>query len=277
MITRCTKRSGRRSFFDETARHWEEQYDDKGLRGDVVLKRMDLSHSAITAQGLPAESIVLDLGCGPGIIADRIAESGLRVCAVDFSHMLAVRARQRLVERRRQGAYVIQADAHDLPFRDGAFAGSLCIALVSWVNDPQRVLAEVSRILMPGATAVLTVRNLFYCGSLTDPLFWLGLIAPEGVKARLRGGKGRSTPSDEVMPMLFRIGRFNRMLRRAGLRVMDWRTLQYGDFRVFRRSVLPRRWQLATNRLCERLWRWPVIRRLGWTYYVEVAKPGPAG
>ena len=45
----------------------------------------------------------------------------------------------------------ILADAHDLPFADGVFDGVLCQGVLTCVSDPVRVVAEVHRVLAPGA------------------------------------------------------------------------------------------------------------------------------
>lgn len=44
----------------------------------------------------------------------------------------------------------ILADAHDLPFADGTFDAVLCQGMLSCVADPERVVAEVHRVMAPG-------------------------------------------------------------------------------------------------------------------------------
>jgi len=263
----------RRDFFETTASFWEAQYRNRGLRGRGVQERTALGVSAMLANRSGADGMVLDLGAGPGIAADQIASRGAAVCAVDFCEHLLTRAQTRLKANGRQRAFVVRADAHHLPFADGTFEGALCIALVTWVQEPERVLRELARVLKPGSMAVLTCRTLYYCGDFTDPVFWMRRLLPARLRNRVRAKRRQHTQAASVEPHRFTIRRMNRLLRDVGLDISFWRTLQYGDFRMFRRSILPMRWQLAFNNVMERLWRFPLVRRMGWTYYVHVKVP----
>ena len=265
-------RDERQGFFDRTALFWETQYGDEGLRGQGVQARMALALASLAQNHLPGKAMVLDLGTGPGIMADRIAATGVRVCAVDFSYELVARAQERLAEHRHKNANVLQADAHRLPFDDETFSAVLCIALISWVRDPRQVLREMARVLRPGTSAIITVRNLFHAGDLLDPVFWLRFVVPRRLRARLRGLRRNASARRGWGPTRYRIGSFNRLLGEAGFRVTRWRTLQYGGFRIFGLSILPTRLQLTVNRACERIWWMPGVRRLGWTYFVQAVK-----
>lgn len=45
------------------------------------------------------------------------------------------------------------ADAHDLPFADGSFDGFMSIAVLQYLQDPARAMAEAHRVLKPGGYA----------------------------------------------------------------------------------------------------------------------------
>jgi len=48
-------------------------------------------------------------------------------------------------------------DGTTIPFDDASFDGALCIEVLEHVDDPDRVISEISRCLRPGATLLLTV------------------------------------------------------------------------------------------------------------------------
>jgi SAM-dependent methyltransferase len=68
----------------------------------------------------PSKGRVLDLGCGTGAHAVRLARRGLSVVAVDLSLAGVQAARERFRREARPGAFVV-ADAEHLPFKSGCF------------------------------------------------------------------------------------------------------------------------------------------------------------
>ena len=85
----------------------------------------------------------LDLACGAGRFGTLLAREG-PVVGVDSSAGM-------LAEARAEGAYaaLLCGDAFQLPFRDGAFAGALCVRLLPHFGpeDRRRVLAELRRVV----------------------------------------------------------------------------------------------------------------------------------
>jgi SAM-dependent methyltransferase len=90
---------------------------------------------------------VLDLGCGVGHSFHALAPR--ESVGVD-------RSAQALAGQRRE-TYV--ADMRALPLPDSSFASVLSVQSIEHVPDPERVLAEVVRVLEPGGTAVLVTPN----------------------------------------------------------------------------------------------------------------------
>ena len=112
----------------------------------------DLTRRTIEAMGLQAGASVTDLGCGTGTSALMLAEEhGLNVHAIDLSADNIKRARDRLSSSENVSANVRfqQADAHDLPFKDGQFEAVLAECTFSLFQDQQQVLSEVRRVLKP--------------------------------------------------------------------------------------------------------------------------------
>jgi ubiquinone/menaquinone biosynthesis C-methylase UbiE len=93
---------------------------------------------------------VLDLGCGPGDGAQRLAEAGAQAFGLDYS--------QGMLETARAVpglGGLVRGDAGRLPFRDGAFDKVLCTN--SFHHYPQHLdaLREMRRVLRPGGVLVL--------------------------------------------------------------------------------------------------------------------------
>jgi SAM-dependent methyltransferase len=93
---------------------------------------------------------VLDVGCGPGGLTAVMAQrfGAVKVAAVDLSESFVGACRARV-----PGAYVRHASAEALPFADGAFVAALSQLVLSFIKEPDRMAAELRRVLRPGGVA----------------------------------------------------------------------------------------------------------------------------
>jgi ubiquinone/menaquinone biosynthesis C-methylase UbiE len=98
---------------------------------------------------------VLDLASGtgePGIsLAQRVRQGS--VTAVDQSSELLDIAAKRARDKNLLNFTTQQADAHQLPFADESFDLATCRFGVMFFSDAERALAELRRVLKPGARA----------------------------------------------------------------------------------------------------------------------------
>jgi trans-aconitate methyltransferase len=97
-------------------------------------------------QAQPGQRI-LDLGCGDGVLSEKIAASGARVLAVDSSEDMVEAARRRGVDARLMSAYELNFDREF----DAVFSN----AALHWMkHDPDAVILGVARALRPGGRFV---------------------------------------------------------------------------------------------------------------------------
>src|SRR5436190_2530080 len=91
---------------------------------------------------------ILDLGCGPGYFAERLANwlPTARITALDLDERMLGLARQRLAQR----ATVIQAAAEQTGLPAESFDFVLARLLLQHAADPLRVIGEAQRLLKPG-------------------------------------------------------------------------------------------------------------------------------
>jgi demethylmenaquinone methyltransferase / 2-methoxy-6-polyprenyl-1,4-benzoquinol methylase len=88
---------------------------------------------------------VLDACCGTGDLAIAAAAAGGRVTGLDFSEEMLARAR-----RKAPGIEWVQGDLLELPFPDERFDAATVGFGVRNVQDLQRALSELRRVLRPG-------------------------------------------------------------------------------------------------------------------------------
>ncbi len=89
---------------------------------------------------------ILDLGCGDGVLTERIAAAGAEVVAVDAAPDMVAAAQARGLDAR-------VMPGHELSF-DGEFDAVFSNAALHWMHPPAAVLAGVCRALKPGGRFV---------------------------------------------------------------------------------------------------------------------------
>lgn len=133
---------------DAQARRLEALY----LTPDIVRQR------EVTLARLAARrgERILDVGCGPGLLVERIAANvGAQgeVRGVDLSENMVALARGRCAGSPWVGFE--PADATALPFEDDRFDAVACTQVLEYVPDVGRALEELKRVLRPGGRALL--------------------------------------------------------------------------------------------------------------------------
>ncbi|MEI9413193.1 class I SAM-dependent methyltransferase [Mesorhizobium salmacidum] len=133
--------------------------------GDVV-NPPDLSsiHVAViwTLLGLKQDCSVLELGCGYGRIANRLAEKGARVTGIDTSQALLKKATADATEGGVNVEYVL-GDIRSLPWRDRFDAAVLWDATFGYFDDAdnEKVLHEAASSLRCGGRLLIESENRY--------------------------------------------------------------------------------------------------------------------
>lgn len=100
----------------------------------------------------PAESSLLELGCGPGFYARQLAArfGQLRVTGIDRSGRQLRRARSLAAVHRLRNCVFEEGDALDLDRPDDSVDAIVVSRLFLVLSERERVLAEMHRVLRPG-------------------------------------------------------------------------------------------------------------------------------
>jgi ubiquinone/menaquinone biosynthesis C-methylase UbiE len=113
---------------------------------------------------------VLEVGCGTGLVLDRIRRFAAEVRGVDLSPGM-------LEHARRRGLEVHEGSATALPFPDGEFDVTCSFKVLAHVPDVRRALAEMTRVTRPGGHVIAEFYNPMSLRGLVKRLTPPGRVA----------------------------------------------------------------------------------------------------
>ena len=130
---------------------WDEDHFLYLLKTGMNPARFGYFHEALTRQlGLQPETLsVLDVGCGGGILSEEFAKIGCRVTGIDPSAPSLETARKHAAM---QGLVIEyhQACGENIPFDANSFDVVICCDVLEHVDDLEKTIHEVARVLKPG-------------------------------------------------------------------------------------------------------------------------------
>ena len=144
-----------------TSETWDALFGDFYLRayaGEEDEGLLDQALAAARLAGCPEGGELIDVPCGFGRHAIALAGAGFRVTGVDRSATLLDEARRRAGGAR--WPKLVRADYRRLPFPDDRFDAALNLfSSLGYLGDEEdtRALAEIRRVLKPGARLVLEI------------------------------------------------------------------------------------------------------------------------
>lgn len=193
---------------------WKNLYVSEYARGHYVMRTLRKYVPEFAIEG----ARVLDIGCGDAGVIIAFAENGARVAGIEPSGKSFQRARVRAEE------HGVEVDlrngvAEDLPFPDASFDLVILDNVLEHVQDQERTLAEIRRVLRPDGLLYMVTPKPYSLYSLwNDPHYDLAglVLLPRRLQIwyfeQVRGG-GKGTYDVGVIPTRWRI---RRLLRGAG-------------------------------------------------------------
>ena len=115
-------------------------------RGEIMKK---VAWACMPQEG----AVVVDVGCGTGDNLRYIYRAGYRLVGLEYAEQTANIARTLLGDK----AIVQTASATAIPLADEYCDLVLCIEVLEHVDDDEKALAEIARILRPGGSLILSL------------------------------------------------------------------------------------------------------------------------
>jgi SAM-dependent methyltransferase len=225
-------------------------YDDREVFAAIHRARRDWALDAVSIARPASGSWVLEAGVGAGGLAATLAQTGLRVVGLDGSaRMLELTAETARADGVGGRVAPVRSDVAALPFRPGSFPVVLALGLLPWVDDPEKVVGELSRVTRPGGHLILTADNSKGLSRRLDPRINPGLARVRRAIKSLLG-----LPTHRLVAARGQTAReLGRLVGSAGLELVDLRTLGFGPFTLAGRRILPTRLELWLDRALQTL------------------------
>lgn len=128
------------SVYESYGEQWYEAQDDPV----ALLRAENRTKLPWIKKRLLPHSRILDIGCGGGFLSNALAEDGHKVVGIDMAEDALDVARD--YDKTRSVEY-IKADAYKLPFPDNSFDVVTAMDFLEHVEEPEKVIQEVSRVL----------------------------------------------------------------------------------------------------------------------------------
>ena len=135
--------------------HLSQRYDAASRRTRIIKKHVDWIHHYVLAE---QPSKILDLGCGPGLYSNRLADHGHRCTGIDFSPAAIGYARAKAVQKKLACEYRLE----DICSTDYGYDFNLVMLVFSEFNtftteEANSILMKSYHSLTPGGRILLEV------------------------------------------------------------------------------------------------------------------------
>ena len=134
-----------RNYYDQFAAGYE---NERHHGYHALIDQLELAATLPLARG----ARVLEAGCGTGLILRAVAPVARAAVGLDLSQGMLAQARAR-------GLDVVHGSVTDLPFADGEFDLAYSFKVLAHVEQIERALGEMARVVRPGGHVIAEFYN----------------------------------------------------------------------------------------------------------------------
>jgi SAM-dependent methyltransferase len=236
---------------------WNDLYRDTAnpFNHNMAIRR-DRVCRFVTESCKPSDRI-LDLGCGAGVVSEKLIEAGYTVAAVDRSQDMLEHTRKRLSRLPADRYELRQGTCESVPYPDNHFDTIVCVGVFGYIDDVVGALLEIRRVLKPGGLLLISIRNsnnrifsdpvraVRALGSKAAGLFRTRTGEP--VVANSAGPDGKPRPAQFRVDIQQKPSPFIRGVKTCGYRLESFTGFGFGPFSVAGRHLFPHRWTIVIS------------------------------
>lgn len=143
------------NFFNAASKKYLEEYERKTSEGYSFRVRREKTLAVIpeAKEGKKA----LDIGCGPGIMAEGLLEKNYSVACVDAAPSMINLVKEKFSSNPKITAGT--GDVNELNFPDNSFDLIIAMGLLEYLGDQEKALQEIKRVAKTGGQIIITFPN----------------------------------------------------------------------------------------------------------------------
>lgn len=151
--------------YDSSARTYDRQYaEEQATKIEAALNTISIKKN----------SLVLDVGCGTGLLFSYVAGKAEATVGLDISQKILLQAEKRA--KFLPNTHLIFADADKMPLKENSFDYVFAFTLIQNMPNPVKTLNETKRVAKKDAVIVVTgLKKTFTIKSFEDLLRDAGL------------------------------------------------------------------------------------------------------
>lgn len=159
-------KSGRTAFKSTEQQDYQAFYEgffeEKDIEAYDRDKRMNVRRDTLNtylAKNLSLGAKILDVGCGLGdVLNDLDSQFDYALHGMDYAQ-----SNVRVAQKRLEGkASIVQGNIYDLPYESNSFDLALCLEVLEHIEDDERAIREIARVLKPGGLLIAAVPYTYY-------------------------------------------------------------------------------------------------------------------
>jgi len=144
--------------YDVTARIYDMRYaEEQTVKIEAALKHMKVK-----------ACMVLDAGCGTGILFSYVADKARTIVGLDVSKKTLIKAKERAKDH--ANVYLVCADVDNMPVEDRVFDRVFAMTLIQNTPNPAETLNQIRRVATDNALIVVTGLKKIFTRSVFQQL-----------------------------------------------------------------------------------------------------------
>ena len=153
-------------YFEKNALRYKNDYylrnrsHPKWIRHKIILQLVE--------EYVPSkEALILDVGCGPGMLAKDLAIKGYKGSGLDTSNMMIRLSKDLFKQLKKEDWNFLVGDVEQTEFKKNTFDCVIASGVIEYMDEDLKMLNEMNRILKPGGYLIINISNkLGYSSSL---------------------------------------------------------------------------------------------------------------